>query len=77
MRKFKLREIKEFVREGLAKDISKLDFNQVEELLKNNIMDKIGYSTGTYGINGGIIQDRKTGERFAIVGRSITLLMVF
>lgn len=36
-------------------------------------LEKIAISYGIYGMNGGLFQDRKTGERYKIIARSTNL----
>ena len=75
MRKYTLREIKDFIRLGLAQDITNADPDTVAELWKHS--EKVGYSSGVYGINGGLIQDTETGEFFAITARNSNLFRIF
>lgn len=37
----------------------------------------MGYSTGVYGINGGLVEDAETGQLYAIIGRSSNLSILF
>ena len=39
--------------------------------------ERVGYSSGVYGINGGLLQDTETGEQFAIIARNSTLMRLF
>lgn len=71
MRKYTLRELRDFVRLGLAYDAT----NRLPENWRN--LDKIGYSSGVYGINGGLLQDPKTGERYVITKRNSNLFRCF
>lgn len=71
MRKYTLRELRGFVRLGIAVDAS-------IELPENwRELDKIGYSTGIYGISGGLLEDPRTGEKFVILNRSSNLYRIF
>lgn len=72
MRKYTLKELKELCRLGMAKNITNA---KPEEIPEN--YNKIGYSSGTYGINGGLIQDTKTGEYYAITARNSNLFRIF
>lgn len=40
-------------------------------------LDKIGYSSGVYGLNGGLVEDMETGTRYAIIGRCSNLFTLF
>ena len=72
MRKYTIKELKELCRHGMAKNITNA---KPEEIPEN--YNKIGYSSGTYGINGGLIQDTKTGEYYAITARNSNLFRIF
>ena len=75
MRKYKLSELKNLVRCGMAHDLTNVNAVEVLELWKH--AEKIGYSSGTYGINGGLIQDTETGEYYAITARNSNLFRIF
>lgn len=77
MRKYKQKEIKDFVRMGLAEDITNYNFDTMSEFLHAHALDKIGYSSGVYGMNGGLLQDTKTGKLYAITARNTALAMAF
>lgn len=78
MRKMTLREIRGYIAAGAAVDISNYAFKAVQELqASENGFDKIGYSTGLYGINGGIAQGRTSGQLYAIKSRSAALFQIF
>lgn len=77
LRKYTKREIKEYIRDGLATDITGLSFSELKEWRNGRSLEKIGYASGVYGISGGIIKDRNTGELFAITERGATLLTIF
>ena len=77
MKKHTRKNIKSYVSLGLAKDITNYSFLQVQELLHNINIDRIAYSTGINGINGGLFQDKNTGEMYAITARNGVLLQVF
>lgn len=74
MIKTTLKCIKGRVTEGYAKNITNISAKDAGELLKNGI-DGIAYSTGIYGINGLLIQD-KNGNQYAVCGRSTTLFIL-
>lgn len=75
MRKYTLKELKNFVRCGMAHDITNAPEAEILTLWKR--CEKVGYSLGTYGINGGLIQDRETGEFYAITARNSNLFRIF
>lgn len=74
MRKYKQKELRNLVRMGVAEDYTHKP-NECAYIL--NRMEKVGYSTGIYGINGGIVQDPETGTLYAIIGRCTNLFIVF
>jgi hypothetical protein len=75
MRKYKLSELKCLVRSGMAHDLTNASTAEVMEQWKHG--EKIGYCSGTYGINGGLIRNTETGEYFAITARNSNLFRIF
>lgn len=76
MRKYTQKELKNLVALGCAENINSYSFEEVQQL-QQRPLDKVGYSSGVYGINGGLIKDRNTGELFAITARNSALLQIF
>ena len=54
MRKYTQRELKNLVRIGAAQDLTGYGFQEMKEFLHVHSLDKIGYSSGVYGLNGGL-----------------------
>ena len=77
LRKYTKREIKDYIRSGFATDITELSFSELKEWRNGRNLEKVGYSSGVYGISGGIIKDRNTGELFAITERTTALFSIF
>jgi len=78
MRKYTQRDLKALVRTGAAVDITNHGTAEYKALLeKEKDFERIGYSTGTYGINGGLIQGRETGTLYAITARTSAVLIYF
>lgn len=75
MRKYTLRELKNLVRCGMAHDLTNATEAEVMEQWWHG--EKIGYSSGTYGINGGLIQNTETGEFYVITVRNSNLFRIF
>ena len=72
MKKYTLREIKRFVSLGLAQDITTANRPAIQEPF-----EKIGYSAGIYGINGGLLRGQSSGTIYAITARSSALFYYF
>mgnify|MGYP000001806991 FL=1 len=72
MRKYTLRELRELVRLRMAQDITEADPKSIKEPV-----EKIGYSSGVYGLNGGLLQGRESGNYYAITARSSNLFYFF
>ena len=72
MKKYTLREIKRFVLLGLAQDITTASRPAIKEPF-----EKIGYSAGSYGINGGLLQGKSSGTIYAITARNSNLFYYF
>ena len=77
MKKYTQRYFKTLVKEGHAHDLTGYDFKTLDQWIKTHNFNKIGYSSGIYGINGGLIQDTETGELYAITARNSALLRIF
>lgn len=75
MRRYTLSEIKKLVVLGVAQNIKNATNAEVLEI--GNRCDKVGYSCGKYGINGGLLQDRTSGELYAVTARNSTLFRLF
>lgn len=74
MRQYKQRELRELVRLGLAEDYTNKPAEYMYTLRR---LEKVGYSAGVYGINGGLVEDTETGQLYAIIGRCSNLLILF
>ena len=76
MIKYTQKQLRQMVREKIAVDITQGDnatrekIEQVEEWLT-----QIGYSVGTYGVNGKLLQGHKTGTLYAITTRSSAIFI--
>ena len=78
MRKYTQRELKTLVRTGAAVDITNHGTAEYEALInKEKDLEKLGYSSGIYGINGGLIQGKETGTLYAITARSTAAFIYF
>ena len=75
MKKITKKEIREYIRLGLAQDITSYDFNQAEQLRKAHVLDVIAISHGAYGMTGALLQD-ESGECYAITARNSTLFQL-
>ena len=77
IRKMTQKQIKDYVRDGAAIDITNYGFDEMDQFLREHNLDKIAVSRGVYGMNGGLLQDRDTGELYAITARNSALMMAF
>ena len=77
MRKYTQRELKALAREGYAQDITQYSFEDMRDFLHSRSLDRVGVSRGTYGMNGGLLQDVNTGEQFVITARNSARFMAF
>ena len=77
MRKYTQKALRELVRIGAAENITNYNFEQMRDFLQAHSLDKVGYSSGVYGLNGGLLQDTKTGQLYAITARNTALCMAF
>lgn len=78
MRKYTQRELKTLVRTGAAVDITNHGTAEYKVLIeKEKDLNKLGYSSGIYGINGGLLQGQETGTLYAITARSTAVFIYF
>lgn len=77
MKKYTQSQLKALVRSGAAENITNYNFTQMNEFLHAHSLDKIGYSSGVYGLNGGLMKDTQTGQLYAITARNTALAMAF
>ena len=74
MRKYTQKELRQLVQLGVAEDYTN---NPSEYAQTLNRLEKVGYSVGVCGLNGGVVQDPETGTLYAIIGRCTNLFIVF
>lgn len=74
MKKYTLKALRDLVRLGVAEDYTN---KPAENLYTLRRLEKVGYSSGVYGINGGLIEDTETGQLYAIIGRFSNLFILF
>lgn len=74
MIKYTLKALRELVRLGVAEDYTNKPAENLYELRR---LEKVGYSSGVYGINGGLVKDPETGSLYAIIGRCTNLFILF
>ena len=72
MTKYTQKELKNLVAIGAAVNLT----NEPAERIPARY-DKIGFSSGVYGINGGLIRDTDTGILYAILTRNSMLARIF
>lgn len=56
MERMTQKEIRRFVTLGIAEDISYSSFDDCNKLMKDHIIKVLNVSTGTYGMNGALMQ---------------------
>ena len=74
MKKYTLKALRELVRLGVAEDYTSKPSEYIYTLRR---LEKVGYSSGVYGINGGLVKDAETGTLYAIIGRCSNLFILF
>lgn len=78
MRKYTQRELKALVKEGRAVNITNHGTAEYKTLKdREKDFEKLGYSSGMYGINGGLLQGQETGTLYAITARSTAVFIYF
>lgn len=74
MRKYTQKELRQLVRLGVAEDYTNKPADYMYTLRR---LEKVGYSSGVYGINGGLVQDTETGQLYVVIGRCSNLFILF
>lgn len=74
MRKYTQKQLRELVRLGCAEDYTHKPSEYIYTLRR---LAKIGYSSGVYGLNGGLVEDMETGTWYAVIGRCTNLFILF
>lgn len=77
MRKYTQRELKAAVSLGYAEDITNYSDIEIYNLDKSAVFEKVGYTSGIYGIAGGLLEDKNTGKKYAILARNSALFYFF
>lgn len=77
MNKTTQKEIKRLVRAGAAVDITAASSETLEKIRsKENGLESVAVSVGTYGRNGQLLRGRKTGKLYAITARTTNLFWI-
>lgn len=74
MRKYTQKELRQLVQLGVAEDYTNKPADYMYTLRR---LEKVGYSSGVYGINGGLVEDTETGQLYAVIGRCSNLFILF
>ena len=77
MKKISKKELRSYIALGLAKSIDRLSVGECRALKAECDLEKVAYCTGTYGISGGLLKDKKTGNMYAITARNTNLFYFF
>lgn len=75
-RSYTQRQIKDYVKDGLAIDVTNYGFDQMKDLLHSIDKEIVGISRGTYGVNGVLFKDAATGQFYAVCARNTASQMV-
>lgn len=70
-----LMDIKRYVDDGYAEDITNYSYQNVVNLRRNKRLEVIGKSRSGYGYNAVLLRDRDTGELYAITKRVSNIFM--
>ena len=78
MEKYTQKEIRAFVKNGVAIDITNHGNTEQKEIeAREGWLEKVGYSSGVYGINGGLLKGHNSGTLYAITKRSTAVFIYF
>lgn len=75
MKRTTKKEIREYIRLGLANDITNYSFDEAKKLREAHALDTIAILHGTYGMTGAILHD-ENGELYATTARNSTLFQL-
>lgn len=75
MRKYKVGELKELARKGLAVDVTNYSFDQINELRQVERLSQVDYACGTYGIQGALLES-DNGNWYVVTARSAALFQL-
>lgn len=76
MTKYTQKQLREFVRNGHARDITDADNNKRNDIeAEEGFYTQIGYSIGIYGCNGALLKGHATGQLYAITRRTSALFI--
>ncbi len=75
MEKYTQKQLRELVRRGVAENYT--NASAADLMAQWERGEKVGYSSGTYGINGGLIRNTETGKLYALIGRNSNLFRIF
>lgn len=77
MKKITKKELKNYITLGLAKSLDNCSHNECRTINASCDFEKVAYCTGIYGISGGLLKDKKTGDMYAITARNTNLFYFF
>lgn len=77
MKKISKKELKSYIALELAKSIDYLPLEKCRALNAECDFEKVAYCIGVYGISGGLLKDKKTGDMYAITARNTNLFYFF
>ncbi len=71
MTKYTQKQLRAMVRDGIAIDMTNAHIDDRKKLVdEEEYYTQIGYAAGIYGCNGKLLQGKKTGQLYAITGRT-------
>lgn len=74
MTKFTLKQLRSMIADGIAQDISNgTNATRYNIEAREGYLSKIGYSCGTDGSNGVLLQGRNTGTLYIVAGHTSAL----
>lgn len=78
MKKYTQKQLRHMIASGMAEDITNHSTTEYREFIeREKSFDRIGLSTGVYGMNGGLLQGATSGKFYAITSRSTALFIYF
>lgn len=70
------KEIRRLTRTGAAADITYSSFSAVDAIARDDVPEKIAYSTGKNGINAALYRGRRTRKLYAVTARTTAIFQL-
>lgn len=77
MKRITKKELKSYIALGLAKSLDNYSHDECRTIRSSCDFEKVAYCIGVYGLSGGLLKDKNTGNMYAITARNGSLFFFF